>query len=159
MTKLITTLLLMLLISACNDSVLKSVDRHADIAALTKAKLESWPSFYKNQDADGLAEFLHPDFVFILNDGERSTYKNEVEWVRNNPWSGNANDDFVYRIEDILFMSDDVAMIYGEGTSTRKTKNGEPCAHSYWSSNTLRRVEGRWRPTHSHVSGTKCDPI
>jgi len=159
MTELIKIILAVLFVTACSGSVSKPVERNTDIAALTVTKLETWPSFYKNQDADGLADFLHPDFVFILNDGGRSTYTDEVDWVRNNPWSGNANDDFIYKIEDIIFMSDNVAMIYGKGTSTRETESGQLCAHSYWSSNTLRRVDGRWRPTHSHVSGTKCDPF
>lgn len=159
MRRIVEAVLPILLVASCGAPVSKLADRNADIAALTKAKLETWPSYYKNQDADGLADFLHPEFVFIQGDGGRSHYENEVDWVRNNPWSGDANDDFVYRIEDIIFMSDDVAMIYGEGTSTRKDESDQPCAHSYWSSNTLRRVDGRWRPTHSHVSGAKCDPI
>lgn len=79
--------------------------------------------------------------------------------MRDNPWSGDANDDFVYRIEDIQFVNNDTAIIYGEGTSTRTTEDDRPCAHSYWSSNTLKRVDGRWRPSFSHVSGAKCEPL
>ena len=135
------------------------LDRAADVDALRVLKLETWPSFYKNQDHEGLAEFLAEDFVFILNDGSRSTYLEEIEWVENNPWSGSANDDFVYTIEDIAFQSNDVAIIYGKGTSTRETEDGRPCAHSYWSSNVIRRQDGRWRPSFSHVSGAICTPI
>ena len=145
-------------LSACASNQ-GAPDRPALIERLTDIKLNEWPSYYKNQDADGLAEFLSPDFVFITNSGERSTYDEEVQWVRNNPWSGDANDDFIYRIEDIFFQSDTVVIIYGEGTSTRTDENGLPCAHSYWSSNTLRRENGRWKPTFSHVSGAKCVPV
>lgn len=148
------------LFTACAmpSSPTEQEDKPADIAALTKAKIELWPSFYKNQDAEGLANFLHPDFIFITDTGSRSSYTEEVDWVRNNPWSGNANDDFVYHIEDIIFLGPDTAIIYGKGTSTRQTEDGRPCDHSYWSSNTLRRTGDRWRPSFSHVSGVKCTP-
>ena len=129
------------------------------LAVLTEIKINEWPSYYKNQDADGLAAFLSEDFVFITDNGSRSSYQQEVDWVRNNPWSGADNDDFVYRIEDIVFQSHTVAIIYGEGTSTRTSDDGELCHHSYWSSNTLRMEDGRWKPTFSHVSGVKCTPI
>lgn len=129
------------------------------LATLTEIKIDVWPGYYKNQDADGLAAFLSKDFVFITDDGTRSNYEQEVDWVRNNPWSGSENDDFVYRIEGIVLQSNTVAIVYGEGTSTRTLDDGEPCHHSYWSSNTLRIEDGRWKPTFSHVSGVKCDPI
>ncbi len=128
-------------------------------AALTEIKIKEWPSYYKNQDADGLAAFLSKDFVFITDDGSRSNYEQEVDWVRNNPWSGADNDDFVYHVQDIVLQSDTVAIIYGEGTSTRTSDDGKPCRHSYWSSNTLRIEAGRWKPTFSHVSGVKCEPL
>ena len=129
------------------------------LSTLAEIKISEWPSYYKNQDADGLAAFLSEDFVFITDSGNQSNYQQEVDWVRNNPWSGAENDDFVYRIEDIVFQSDTVAIIYGEGTSTRTSDDGEPCRHSYWSSNTLRIEGGRWKPTFSHVSGVKCEPM
>jgi len=156
------SVLLSILLTACGaqwEVQNPPIDRAQDIETLREVKLVQWPAFYKNNDADGLANFLHEDFVFIQNDGSLSTYAEEVDWVRNNPWSGDANDDFVYHIKDIQFPSDDVAMIYGEGTSTRKTEEGQPCAHSYWSSNTLKRVDARWRPTFSHVSGSQCTPL
>jgi len=158
MFRLFPALLISLSLLACSENNAPP-DQASDEATLSRIKLEDWPGYYKNQDADGLAAFLHPDFVFITDDGSRSTYQDEVDWVRENPWGGSANDDFVYHIEDIQFTSHDTAIIYGEGTSTRTTNDGQPCAHSYWSSNTLRRVEGRWRPTFSHVSGVKCDPL
>jgi len=126
---------------------------------LRDIKINEWPSYYRTQDADGLANFLSRDFVFITDDGSRSNYIQEVDWVRNNPWSGAENDDFVYHIEDIVLQSDQVAIIYGEGVSTRTTEAGEPCRHSYWSSNTLRLEDGRWKPTFSHVSGVACTPL
>ena len=59
---------------------------------------------------------------------------------------------------DILFVDDDTAIIYGHGDSTRVNDAGEPCHHHYWSSNTLVRRDGRWRPVLSHVSGVSCEP-
>lgn len=146
-------------LSACAAMAPVSASQDDVVATLTEIKINEWPSYYKRQDADGLANFLSRDFVFITDDGSRSDYAKEVDWVRNNPWAGSANDDFIYRIEDISFQSNDVAIIYGEGTSTRTTEDGAPCQHSYWSSNTLRIEDGRWKPTFSHVSGVKCTPL
>ena len=147
-----------ILIVGCGLSAQSAAAEDAK-STLATIKIDEWPSYYKTQDADGLAAFLSKDFVFITDDGSRSDYAQEVDWVRNNPWSGAENDDFVYRIEDIVFQSDSVAIIYGEGTSTRTTEAGELCRHSYWSSNTLRLEDGRWKPTFSHVSGVKCEPF
>lgn len=38
-------------------------DREADIAALRDAKLNDWPRFYRENDADGLSAFLANIFV------------------------------------------------------------------------------------------------
>jgi len=75
MTKFFCIVLPLLLIASCSTQVSEPIDRNVDIKVVTETKLETWPSFYKNQDANGLADFLHPDFIFILNDGGRSSYQ------------------------------------------------------------------------------------
>ena len=128
-----------------------------DRDALRTAKLETWPGLYASQDADGLDAFLADDFVMIAADGSLSPKTAEVEWLRNNPWRGAA--DFVYTIEDIVFLSRDAAIVYGYGQSTGADSNGAPCVHRYVSSNTFRRNGGYWRPVLSHLSGERCETI
>ena len=95
--------------------------------------------------------------MFITNDGEVRTKDQELSWLRDNAWSG--PDDFEFSIEDIVFLDDDTAIVYGHGDSTRKDDEGKPCAHSYRSSNTFQRVGDEWRPSFSHVSGARCAPL
>lgn len=133
------------------------VDQSHDEAELRKLKKVTWRRLYDNSDADGLDKFLAEDFVLIGGEAGFVPKIDEVEWLRNNEWEG--PDDFVYTIENIVFLNRDAAIIYGVGTSTRKTENGVPCKHSYISSNTLRREGSVWRPVTSHVSDSRCDPI
>lgn len=130
-------------------------DRDADIKAITEAKVQTWRALYRNNDAEGLANFLNDDFVFIPGDGNAQTKKDEVDYLTNN--KTNIPDDFLYHVDDIVFTGSDTAIVYGKGHSTRTNDAGEPCKHTYWSSNTFKRVEGRWRPSFSHVSGAKCE--
>ena len=158
MRKLIIPLLCAGLTACAAETQTKTetVDRAADMAALTQAKKVTWRQLYDDQDADGLAEFLADDFILIASD-DFSPKNKEVSWLRNNKWAG--PEDFLYTIEDIVFITDDAALIYGRGTSTRTNENGSPCKHSYISSNTLRRVGDKWRPVSSHVSDNKCETI
>lgn len=132
-------------------------DRAADRAAITHAKVETWRSLYRNQDADGLGRFLKDGFILIGEDGSVTPKKEEVAWLAANPWSG--SDDFAYTVEDIIFTSDATAIVYGHGDSTGEDEEGRPCRQTYWSSNTLVKEGGAWRPIFSHVSGVRCDPI
>lgn len=149
------TLLIIALLSACNAPQSQNPNRETDIQALTYAKVEAWRALYRKGDAEGLANFLNDDFIFIPGDGEAITKQDEVDYVRNNP--PNMPDDFLYHVDNIIFTGSDTAIVYGKGHSTRTNENGESCAHTYWSSNSFKRVDGRWRPSFSHVSGAKCE--
>lgn len=154
--KLLFSFSIVLALSACapaSNSLLP--DRDADIKALTEAKVQTWRALYRNNDAEGLANFLNDDFVFIPGDGDALTKKDEVDYLANN--KTNMADDFLYHVDDIVFTGPDTAIVYGKGHSTRTNDAGEPCKHTYWSSNTFKRVDGRWRPSFSHVSGAKCE--
>lgn len=133
-----------------------SADRAADNDALARAKLETWPALYRARDAGGLNSFLADDFVLIGGPDKFQSKAAEVEWLRNNDWNG--PEDFRYEIEDILYVSDDVAIVYGEGVSTRE-ENGVACRHTYLSSNVFRRAGETWTPVSSHVSDAQCAPI
>jgi len=155
-----TAVLIAISLSACSAQTETPskplVDRDADIATLTDLKKIKWRKLYDEQDADGLADFLADDFVLIASNNV-TPKKDEVDWLRNNEWAGPA--DFLYTIEDIVFITDDAAIIYGRGSSTRSNEDGTACAHTYISSNTLRREGNTWRPVSSHVSDSNCELI
>ena len=134
-------------------------DRAEDEAALTLIKTQTWPGFYRGQDADGLGAFLDPAFVNIGPDGSVSTRADELTWVRSTPWNP-AN--FRYEVERFVWLKDDLVIVIGKGLSERQDDNGEACEHSYTSSNLLERAPGTangWRALSSHVSGLSCDPL
>jgi hypothetical protein len=130
--------------------------QNKDDADLIALKTQVWPDIYASNDADRLDAFLSDDFVLIAG-GSVSSKAEEVDWMRNNEWD--APEDFVYEVEDIVYITHDAAIIYGRGLSTRETENGTPCRHSYISSNTVRRTEEGWKPVSSHVSDVNCEPI
>jgi len=132
-------------------------DRMADRKAIAKAKVETWRAFYRDQDVAGLGNFLMDEFVVIGPDGAVRTKTEELAWLAENEWGG--ADDFLYSVDDIIFVSETVALVYGRGNSTRLTDEGAQCRHTYRSSNTLVKAGDRWRPVLSHVSGVRCDPM
>ena len=125
----------------------------ADEAALRRAKLEEWPGYYRRGDAAGLAGFLLPDFQEIGSSGAVSGRDAAIAWVRGNDWSPR---NFRYDIDAIRFVTGDVALVIGRGSSDRTGADGKPCRHSYVSSNLFRKLDGRWRPALSHISGERC---
>ena len=133
-------------------------DRQGDIAVLTEKKVSVWPRLYAERDAAGLEEFLADGFKVLEPGGSIRTKIEEVAWLKDTP-PDNAQNDFVFTIEEIIFAADNIAIVYGHGDSTRETEDGRPCRHNYWSSNTFIRQGGVWKPVFSHVSGVTCTPI
>ncbi|WP_428408831.1 nuclear transport factor 2 family protein [Hyphococcus sp.] len=132
-------------------------DRTADEAALTTIKTDIWPGYYRNQDAEGLAAFLDPAFVNIGPDGAVSTRADELEGVKAEPWNPS---NFRYEVGNFVWLRDDLVIVVGQGSSDRRNEEGQPCRHSYTSSNLLERAADApngWRALSSHVSGVKCE--
>ncbi len=132
-------------------------DRAADRAAIAKTKVETWRALYYNADVAGLDAFLRDDFVMVGPDGSVTPKAEELASLAESGWNG--PEDFLYTVEDIIFVSDKAAIVYGHGNSTRTTPDGGVCHHTYWSSNTLVKESGDWRPVFSHVSGVRCVPV
>ena len=133
-------------------------DRAEVATILTEKKVVDWPRLYAERDADGLDEFLADGFKVLEPDGTVRTKAEEIEWLRETP-PDDETSDFIFTIEEILFSSDNIAIVYGHGDSTRSTDDGRPCHHNYWSSNTFILQEGVWKPIFSHVSGISCTPL
>lgn len=155
------TFLMLATISACAPAPapapapdFASDQQTADLDAIRTAKVQTWRQLYREQNADGLRDFLLDGFVVIGADGSVSTKAEEVAWLEANPWSG--PDDFEYIVDDVVFQSPDVAMVYGHGRAMRLEDGKPECIETYRSSNLFRRSEGRWRPAFSHLSGVAC---
>ncbi len=133
-------------------------DRQDDVAVLTEKKVYVWPRLYAERDADGLDEFLADGFKVLEPDGSLRTKAEEIAWLRETP-PDETQSDFLFTIEEIVFAANNIAIVYGHGDSTRKTEDGQPCRHNYWSSNTFIRQGGAWKPIFSHISGVTCTPI
>ena len=133
-------------------------DRQDDVAALTEKKVEVWPRLYTERDAAGLDEFLADGFKVLEPDGSIRTKAEEIAWLQETP-PDQAQNDFLFTIEEIVFAADDIAIVYGHGDSTRENEDGQPCHHNYWSSNTFIQQDGTWKPIFSHISGVTCTPI
>jgi hypothetical protein len=136
-----------------------SADRADDEAQISGIKRVSWPQFYREQNVDGLAEFLAPTFVMIAPDGSITPRDRELDAVRTTAW---APDNFTYTIDRIVWLDDDRALVVGRGTSDRTDAERKPCRHSYASSNLLQRAPEAplgWRALFSHVSGVVCTPV
>ncbi|MGJ3230202.1 MAG: nuclear transport factor 2 family protein [Oceanicaulis sp.] len=132
--------------------------RPQDDAELGRLKSETWPAIYRELDAAALDAFLDDRFLMLGAEGAVTTKAEELSWMRQAETSGQP-EDFRFTIEDILYIGENAAIVFGEGASTRTTADGRPCAHSYHSSNTFIREDARWRPVFSHVSGARCTPI
>lgn len=144
---------IVMLVSGCSSTAPSDAEARAELRAL---KTTYWPGLYANKDADGLAGFLSDDFVLIAG-GTVGTKAEEVAWLRD-PGDWSQAEDFAYRVIDVVLIAPGAAIVYGEGTSTSTNAAGESCRQTYLSSNTLRRVDGRWRPVSSHVSDVRCVP-
>jgi ketosteroid isomerase-like protein len=126
-----------------------------DRAALEEAKLRTWPTLYRTNDADGLANFLADGFVQFSDDGSIETKEQAVAWVRSNKWA-NANNDFRYEISRIAFYGPDTANVFGVGSYDGKAADGSACRMRYTSSNIFIRDKLRWRPIFSHTTAAAC---
>ncbi len=113
----------------------------SDEETLRHFKTVLWPQAYRTQDAELLDRLLHDSFEMIDGDGERSTKREEIEFVSNNAWDPGS---FEYRIERLDIYDNGVAIVDGTGVAERYT---------YKSSNVLIKENGVWRAIASHVSG------
>lgn len=132
MRMMLAALLLLAALPAYTDS---------DEEALRHLKLVLWPQAYREQDTELLDRILHDSFQMLDNGGGRSTKKDELEYIENNPWTVES---FRYDIERLHIYDGAFAIVDGRGTTDRYT---------YVSSNYLVKKGGRWQAVSSHVSG------
>jgi hypothetical protein len=139
---------------SCSSTAL-AADCSSQEAELRSIKLERWPGFYRSQDVAGLDRFLVDGFQIVDSQGKATPKDDELRWLAANPWTPR---DFVYEITSVTCPTPAIAIIVGQGRSTR-ADGSRRVAHSYVSSNVLVRSEAGWQAVLSHISGERREPV
>lgn len=114
-----------------------------DYEVLRNFKTVLWPQAYRTQDVELLDRMLHDSFEMIDGEGNRSTKKEELDYISKNQWNPGS---FEFRIERLQIYQGSFAVIAGTGIAE---------TYTYKSSNFLIKEDGVWRAIASHVSGRK----
>lgn len=110
---------------------------------LRNFKTVLWQKAYRTQDVELLDRLLHDSFEMIDGEGNRSTKKDELDYISKHAWDPGS---FEYRIERLQIYQGSFAVIAGTGIAE---------TYTYKSSNFLIKEDGVWRAIASHVSGRK----
>ena len=128
-------------------------DLSADTARLRELKEVLWPKAYREQDTALLNQILADEFESIDAAGERSTKKEELDYIRKNKPS---YDSFRFEIKRLQLFENRTAVVSGTGYIETKPKDGKKGSRTeYQSSNVFIERDGRWQAITSHVSGVK----
>ena len=114
-----------------------------DYDVLRNLKTVLWPQAYRTQDVDLLDELLHDSFEMFDGEGNRSTKKEQLDFISKNQWDPGS---YEYRIERLQIYQGTFAVIAGTGIAE---------TYTYKSSNLLIKEDGVWRAIASHVSGRR----
>ena len=114
-----------------------------DYDVLRNLKTVLWPQAYRTQDVDLLDELLHDSFEMFDGEGNRSTKKEQLDFISKNQWDPGS---YEYRIERLQIYQGTFAVIAGTGIAE---------TYTYKSSNFLIKEDGVWRAIASHVSGRR----
>lgn len=123
----------------------------SDEAVLKYLKEVEWPKAYREQDTKLLDRILADEFQMIDDEGNWSTKKLELEYIKNNKPS---YDSFRFEIKRLDIFENGTAVVAGTGHIFGKDKDGE-FKVEYQSSNVLIKRNGVWKAIASHVSGIK----
>jgi ketosteroid isomerase-like protein len=140
------TMFLSLLATVCQAG---AADRSADEAELREIKEVLWPRAYFTQDARLLERILADEFESVDGEGNRSTKREELEWVSKNKPN---YDSLTFSIRRLEIFGGDTAIVSGMGTIRGRNEKG-PYVGEYQSTNIFIKRGGVWRAVASHVSG------
>ena len=116
-----------------------------DWETLRQLKEVSWPEAYRNQDTVLLDQILADEFQMIDASGNWGTKREEIEWIKKNPF---AVDSFWFEIKRFEILENGTAIIAGTGHI-----KADSTKLIYQSSNYLIKRNGQWKAFSSHVSG------
>lgn len=122
-----------------------------DEKALRYLKEVEWPKAYREQDTVLLDRILADEFKMIGSDGEWSSKKEELAYIKKNKPSYKS---FKFNIKRLDIFENNTAIVSGTGVIQSKDDNGD-YEYIYQSSNVLIKRNGTWKAIASHTSGDK----
>ena len=122
-----------------------------DEKALRYLKEVEWPKAYREQDTVLLDRILADEFKMIGSDGEWSSKKEELAYIRKNKPSYKS---FKFNIKRLDIFENNTAIVSGTGVIQSKDDKGD-YEFIYQSSNVLIKRNGIWKAIASHTSGDK----
>lgn len=146
--------LVALLIIGCNQPTSTSTNSPLtsdDEEVLRNLKTVLWPKAYSEQDTALLNQILHEDFELVDDNGDTYSKADELEYISN---YGPSYSEFEFQVERVDLFENGTAMVSGKGVMKGENNDGAYIT-TYKSSNTLVKVDGKWKAINSHVSGVK----
>jgi hypothetical protein len=122
-----------------------------DEKALRYLKEVEWPKAYREQDTVLLNRILADEFKMIGSDGEWSSKKEELAYIKKNKPSYKS---FKFNIKRLDIFENNTAIVSGTGVIQSKDDKGD-YEYIYQSSNVLIKRNGIWKAIASHTSGDK----
>lgn len=122
-----------------------------DEKVLRYLKEVEWPKAYREQDTVLLDRILADEFKMIGSDGEWSSNKEELAYIRKNKPSYKS---FKFNIKRLDIFENNTAIVSGTGVIQSKDDKGD-YEYIYQSSNVLIKRNGIWKAIASHTSGDK----
>lgn len=150
MKKVLSIAIVLFLINCNGPSAVSSPVTGDDYEILNNLKTVLWPKAYNEQDTALLNQILHEKFQLIDDEGSKFSKADEMEYVSK---YGPSYDSFVFEIKRLDIFENGTAMISGEGTIKGINIAGQAYVTTYQSSNTIIKVDGKWKAISSHVSG------
>lgn len=138
-------------ISTLSSFAQKDTVRNTDALALRYLKEVEWPKAYREQDTFLLNRILADEFKMIDSDGEYSTKKDQMQYIKTHKPNYIS---FRFIIKRLDIFENNTAIVSGTGIIRKQDKNGE-FDLEYQSSNVLIKRKGVWKAISSHTSGDK----
>lgn len=133
------------------DNYNRQKNKESDEAVLRQLKTVEWPKAYREQDTVLLDRILADEFKMIDSDGEASTKRDQLAYIKHNK-PGYIS--FSFTIERLEIFENNTAVVSGTGNIRNRDKKGEYTL-VYKSSNILIKRNGEWKAISSHTSGDK----
>lgn len=125
--------------------------KEADEKVLRYLKEVEWPKAYREQDTVLLIRILADEFKMIDSDGEYSTKRDQLEYIKTHKPQYLS---FRFVIKRLEIFENQTAIVSGTGIIRRQDKDGA-YRLEYQSSNILIKRNGVWKAISSHTSGDK----
>lgn len=141
---------LLAILSACNDSADKQQDVLKQEVEIKQALINMWDAI-ENEDIELYASYIHPDFTQFGESDPRLLIGKEAEVAGTKEWIRNSKNIHTEMEEPIVVVRDSVAWIvyyWKDGGTT----NGEAFSSRGKSTRIFVKEKGRWQCIHGHYT-------